>query len=264
MRRNLAAARLAILSQLEYRFNFLIAAALQPILSSAIEVALWSAIISGMGAATLGGYGREYYLAYALWATFVGRVTINWMYEFTMLDDIDTGRVNALLVRPISFYEFYLSQFLGYKAITAVASLLIPLFVCLIMKAPILPGRIPVVLAQLFFYLIFAHTLSFCVACFAFFLNRAQSFTGIKNLVIWVLSGELIPLDLYPEPFRTWLIHFPFASGVYIPVGYLTGRLNDTLFWQSWVSVATGILVVGSFGAWIWRQGLRMYTGTGA
>ena len=86
MRKNLAAARLAILSQLEYRINYLIDAIVQPVLSSAIEVILWMALLTGMGMNTLGGFGREYYLAYALWDTFVGRITANWMYDLIMLD----------------------------------------------------------------------------------------------------------------------------------------------------------------------------------
>jgi ABC-2 type transport system permease protein len=264
LRRNQAAARLAILSQLEYRINFLIDALVQPILTAAIEVTLWGAILTGMNQNSLGGFGREYYLAYAMWATFIGRTTANWMYEFTMLDEIDSGRVNAILVRPISFYEFYLAQFIGYKGFSAGVSLAVPLVMCWFMGLPVQYGRVPLMLLSLTYYLVFVHTLSFCVACMAFFLNRAQSFTGIKNLTIWVLAGELIPLDLYPEPFKTWLLHSPFASGVYIPVGYVTGRVSNELFQQSLVSVTAGIAVIGLFGAFLWRRGLRAYTGTGA
>lgn len=221
-------------------------------------------MLTGMGASSLGGFGREYYLAYALWATFVGRITINWMYEFTMMDDIDSGRINALLMRPISFYEFYLSQFVGYKSLAAITSIGFPLVACLLLKVPIQIARVPLMILHLGYFLLFAHTLSFCVACLAFFLNRAHSFTGIKNMAIWVLSGELIPLDLYPEPFRTWLLHSPFASGVYIPVGYVTGRVSETLFLQSWASVSIGILLTGVLGRWLWQRGLRAYSGTGA
>jgi ABC-2 type transport system permease protein len=264
LRRNLAAARLAVLSQLEYRINFTVDAVIQPILTSAIEVTLWMSILAGMSGETLGGFGREYYLAYALWANFMGRISVNWMYEFTMLDDIDTGKVNAILMRPISFYEFYLSQFVGYKLTVATASLWIPSVVCLIIGAPFHPERLPLMLALMICYLVFTHTLSFCVACMAFYMNRANALTGMKNLAIWVLAGELVPLDLYPEPLRSWLISLPFAAGVYLPVSYLTGRVGPEAMMNGFVSVAVGLVVVGAIAYSLWKTGVRNYAGTGA
>jgi ABC-2 type transport system permease protein len=264
LRKNLAAAKLAVLSQLEYRINFLIDAVVQPILSTVIEVTLWMAILTGMGTNSLGGFGREYYLAYALWATFVGRLTSNWMYEFMMLEAIDTGKVNSILVRPISFYEFWLSQFIGYKSVTALASLALPLGACLVLNAPVEVARLPLMLALVFYYLVFTYTLSFCISCFAFFLNRVQSFTVIKNLAIWVLAGELIPLDLYPEPLKSLLIHSPFAAGVYVPVGYVTGRIGAAVMLQSFVSVTLGLCALGAVAHFLWWRGIRAYTGTGA
>lgn len=237
---------------------------IQPMISTAIEVTLWYALLKGMGLDSLGGFGREYYLAYALWATFVGRVTTNWMYEFIMLEQIDTGKVNSFLVRPMSFYEFYLSQFMGYKLLAAGFSFLLPIAACLAFKAPMHLERLPAVALLLMFYLVFAHTISFCVACFAFFLNRAYSFTPMKNMLLWVLGGELIPLDLYPEPLRSILIHLPFASGIYIPVGYITGRVDGVLFAQSFISIAAGLAVFGVFAYGLWARGVRSYTGTGA
>ena len=242
----------------------MIDALLQPILSSAIEVTLWSAILGGVAGHSLGGFTRDSYLAYALWATFVGRLTINWMFEFTMMNDIESGGVNALLMRPISFYEYYLSQFVGYKLLTASISLIIPVAVCLSMGLPLVPSRLPMALGLALYYLIFVHTLSFSVATLAFFMNRAQSLTGVKNLAIWVLAGELIPLDLYPQPFRGWLEHLPFAAGVYVPVGYLTGRVPAELFWSTFTTVTVGIVALGLVARLLWMQGLKVYTGTGA
>lgn len=264
MRRNLAAARLAILNQIEYRINFAIDTFIQPLITTTIEVTLWMAIITGMGGGNLGGFPREYYLAYALWANFVGRVTTNWMYEFIMLNDIETGKVNAILVRPISFFEYYLSQFVGYKLVTALCSFVLPAGVCLALGAPMHLDRLPAMFAMLILFLVFAHTLSFCVATLAFRMNRASALTGMKNLALWVLAGELIPLDLYPEPLRTWLIHSPFAAGVYIPVGFVTGRFGYDLLLQGAVSVLLGLLFFGLLGRALWKSGVREYTGTGA
>lgn len=244
--------------------NFTVDAVVQPVLSAGVEVIMWSVIMAGLATDTLGGFGREYYLAYALWANFVGRVTTNWMYEFIMLDEIDTGKVNAVLVRPISYYEFFLSQFMGYKLFIAVISFSIPTLACYVLGAQLHYDRIPLMIAYCAYYLIFVHTVSFCVACLAFFLNRASSFTGIKNMAIWVLAGEMIPLDLYPEPLKSVMIHSPFASGVYVPVGFITGRFGYEFLWQSWLSVTAGIVIFGLFGRFLWRRGLHAYTGTGA
>lgn len=222
------------------------------------------AILTGMGTESLGGFGREYYLAYALWANFVGRIASNWMYEFTMVDEIDTGKVNALLVRPISFYEFYLSQFMGYKGLSIVVSFWIPVVTCKLFNAPMDLTRLPVMIALLVCYLIFTHTLSFCVACLAFHLNRTHSLTAMKNMAITVLSGELIPLDLFPEFFKKILLSLPFSAGVYMPVAYVTGRIDHAMVMQGFVSIAMGMVIMGLIAIATWRLSIRAYTGTGA
>ena len=65
---------MAIVSQLEYRFNLFVDACLQPILLCISEVALWTAIFRGGGIESLNGFSKEYYLAYALWAAFFARI----------------------------------------------------------------------------------------------------------------------------------------------------------------------------------------------
>ena len=244
--------------------NFIVDALVQPVITASIEAMLWSAIIAGIAGQTLGGFGREYYLGYALWANFLGRVTTNWMYEFNMHSDIETGQINSILMRPISFYGYYLAQFMGYKVFVAACSFMIPITACWMIGASMNVARLPLVLLLVIYFLVFVHTLSFCVACMTFFINRASSLTGIKNITMWILAGELIPLDLYPEPFRSWLIYLPFSAGVYIPVGYITGRFGSEVVWQSFASVTVGLVVVGALAKIMWRRGLQAYTGTGA
>src|SRR4051812_23467450 len=110
LRRNLGFAKLAIVSNLEYRVNYLIDALLQPIITTGIELTLWYAIFKTSNSPTIGGFTREYYLSYALWAAFAARISVSWMYEFRMIEEIESGSVNSLIVRPMSFYEYYLSQ----------------------------------------------------------------------------------------------------------------------------------------------------------
>jgi len=263
-RKNRAAAKLAILSQLEYRLNFFIDAYFQPLITTTVEVTLWYGIWSQGDFTTLNGFGLDSYLSYALWATFVARVTTNWMYESMMAEDIESGKINAILLRPYSFYSFYLSQFMGYKTFVMLGTLGIPLAAAYLFDLPVTFSRLPLVFVLLFFYLIFVHTVSFFVASFGFFMTRVHSLTTGKNIVLWVLSGELFPLDLIPDPYRQWAIASPFASGAYVPVAYMTGRVEVDAVWRAFVSVAVGLLVMGGAAMMMWSGGVRRYAGTGA
>lgn len=264
LRRNLAFAKLAIVSNLEYRLNYFVDAVLQPTITTGIEMLLWFAVFAGAATAEIAGFGREYYLSYALWGAFFARICTSWMYEYRMIQEIDTGTINSLLTRPMSYYEYYFSQLMGYKFITTLVSMLVPLMVVLIFDLPTHFKRLPLAFALEFYYLILVHSISFVVASSAFYLNKVYAFTGAKNLALWFFTGELFPLDLMPEPIRSTIIALPFSAGVYVPVGYITGRLDVSAVWQSFMSVTVAIVIVNLVGAVIWRKGLKVYAGTGA
>jgi ABC-2 type transport system permease protein len=172
--------------------------------------------------------------------------------------------VNGLLARPVSFFEYYLSQFMGYKLVTSAISLLFPMLVVAYYGLPTDFSRLPGTIALVFYYLFLVHTMSFCVAALAFRLNKTYAFTMAKNLGLWLFSGELFPLDLLPAGWKSLLLALPFANSVYIPVAYLTHRAGPDLLWQGFFSTTWGLLVFGALAAYLWRSGLKVYTGTGA
>jgi ABC-2 type transport system permease protein len=186
------------------------------------------------------------------------------MYEWNMIDSVETGAVNAVLVRPISFYSFWLGQFLGYKLLTSSFSLAVPLLVCWAMKLPVQIERLPLALLLVLFYLIFVHTIAVIMASMAFFFNRVHHVTVAKNITLWMLGGEFFPLDILPESLREFIIALPFSSAVFRPVGYLTGRLSTEQLGEGFVSIAIGQIILGSVAFVLWRAGRRRYSGTGA
>lgn len=237
---------------------------MQPVIAALIEVALWMAIFHASGSETFGGFTREYYLSYALWAAFFARISATWMYEFRMIDEIDTGSVNSILARPISFYEYYLAQFMGYKFITAGFSLLIPVVASLFFHGTTDLTRLPLALALSIYYLFLVHTISFTIASCGFFFNRVHSFTVAKNISLWMLSGELFPLDLVPQPVRGVILNLPFSNGAFVPVGYLTGRIDVAQVMHGFLTTTVGLLVMSVVANRVWRAGRLRYSGTGA
>ena len=225
---------------------------------------LWFAVFKGAGTESIAGFGQAYYLSYALWGAFFARIATSWMYEFRMVEDVSSGAINVYLVRPMSFYEYYLSQLLGYKFVTTMISLLVPLLAATVFDLPTIVTRIPLAILLCFFYLILVHTISFIISTFAFHLTKVSSFTVAKNLLFWILMGENFPLDLLPEPFKSILITLPFSSGVYLPVGYITGRIPIDYIYQGFVSIGLSLVVLNLIAAYLWKKGMRSYVGTGA
>ena len=237
---------------------------MQPLVTGLIELTLWTAIFASAQTTLIAGFPKESYLAYVLWTAFVTRITTNWMYESRMIEEIDKGSINGLLVRPMSFFEYYLSQLLGYKFITSSLSFLIPLVAVSYFGLPTVYSKLPLALLLIAYYLVFVHTLSFFIATLAFQLNRVYSLTIAKNLALWIFTGELFPLDILPEPYRSILIQLPFANAVFIPVGYLTGRVPLEMVCHGFATTTYGLIVMGALSALTWKWGLSKYSGHGA
>lgn len=261
-------ARLAIKQALEYRVNFVTDALIQPLLTAGIEVLLWMAVFKSLSTnetnPTLAGFGREAYLCYAVWASFVGRVAASWMYEFRMIQEIETGTLNGLLCRPVSFSHYYLSQLLGYKLLTTFASILIPMSINFLFDVGIKWERLFPAMTMVMLYMVLVHYMSLAICSLSFFLTRVGSFTVAKNLTIWLLSGELFPLDIAPPFVKELLLSLPFSSAVYVPVGFLTGRIGWDGYWRGAFNVLWGLALVYAISQMLWRQGLKRYSGTGA
>ncbi len=260
----LACAQLAALQQLEYRFNLIADTMIQPLIVSLVEMTIWLAFFASTGQSTLAGFGRESYLAYALWAAFISRVSTSWMYESMMIEEVESGSINSILVRPITFFEYYLGQLMGYKVLTTSISLMAPIAACLIFQLPVDLLKLPLALTLVFYFLILVHIFSIVIASLGFFFTRVHHLTVAKNITLWMLTGEFFPLDIAPEPFRSILIALPFSSAVFRPVGYMTGRLPIETIWNGFFSVTCGILVVAPIAAYMWNTGRKRYSGTGA
>lgn len=255
---------MAIAANVEYRFNYFVDAIAQPAVTVVIEILLWTAVFRSAGSTTINGFDLNHYLAYAMWGAFFARIAASWMYEYRMIDEIESGTINSVITRPMNFYEYYFSQLMGYKVVTTVVSFLIPLTASLILPWPVDLTRLPLAIALVFYFLILVHSISFCVSCCAFFLNRIHAFTMAKNLMLWIVTGEIVPLDLIPSPAREWIMALPFASGVYLPVGYLTGRVEAPAVMNGFISVTLGLVFFNAIGFMLWHRGLRTYSGTGA
>lgn len=263
LKRNLAYIKLGIIAKAQYRANLLVGVIALPVIAFGVECAFWLGVFQNSGHATIGGFTAKQYVTYLLWLM-LQLGAANWRFERTMIMEINSGAVNALLVRPTTFFEYHLGQLLGHKLITMLLMLPLILFIAWWWQLPLYWERLAPAILLGFCYLVMLHTLNFAICSMAFFFDHVYSLNTTKNMIIWFLVGELFPLDLLPSPLREWVIALPFSCGIYLPASYISGRISQEAFLQGFGSVALGLVFFAILGRLIWRQGLRTYSGTGA
>jgi ABC-2 type transport system permease protein len=251
-------------SHLQYRLNFLADVLIQPLITAGVEWVLWRALFVSNQLKSLGDFPAESYYVYAILSGFFSRVGSNWMYEFRMIEEVESGNINQIMIRPMSFYSYYWSQFFTYKLMTILFSLWIPLAVAFTMGWPLHFSRLPWILMSMSLYLWLIYSLSFMMSLLAFKLTKVSSFTVAKNLALWLLSGELFPLDLLPSAVRDVFLQLPFCHAVYIPVAYLTGRIDTLLFYTATAKLVVWCLVFWWVSQKLWSYMVKDYTGTAA
>lgn len=263
LKRNLACIRLGVSTRIAYPIDFVMAIVVIPLFYFFVEAAFWTGLIKASGKPLLAGFPIAYYLGYFLWFT-LQLGCVNWRFERAMISEINSGAVNAILLRPSSFYEYHLGFLLGQKFITAVVMTPVIFLIAQIWNLPFHLERLPLALLMGFSYVILLFSFHFAVASMAFFFDHVYSLNNTKNMLIWFLTGELMPLDLLPSPIREWVIALPFSCGIYLPAAYLSGRISTDVFMQGFLSLAIGGILFGLLARTIWQRGLRRYGGTGA
>lgn len=114
--------------------------------------------------------------------------------------------------------------------------------------------------------LVMVFTLRFLIqytfAMMAFWTERASSIEQCWHLFYQFLSGLIAPLEVFPDVVRNLVLITPFPYLVHFPSAILTGLP---------VNIPQGFLVMFAWCAffyfcnrWLWKKGLKQYSGMGA
>lgn len=118
-----------------------------------VEAAFWTGLIEASGSELLGGFPTSYYIGYFLYLV-LQLGSINWRFERVMIAEINSGAVNALLLRPSSFYEYHMGQLLGQKLITASVMAPVIVLIAKIWDLPFHTERLPLAILMGICYVI--------------------------------------------------------------------------------------------------------------
>jgi ABC-2 type transport system permease protein len=238
------------------------------------ELILW--VLSGslplilmgvwMQAAATGQFGLSAidFARYFLAAFIVRQFTVVWViWEFER--EIVEGKLSFRLLQPLDpLWHHFGSHFAERFARLPFAIGLVVLFFCLYPQAFWLPSltTFAVFLCLICFGFALRFLMQYTLAMFAFWTERASALEEFWFLFYLFLSGMIAPLEVFPPLVREIALWTPFPYLINFPASFLVGLPVD---------LGRGLLVMtgwtGLFwllNRWLWRNGLKQYSGMGA
>jgi ABC-2 type transport system permease protein len=256
----LATLKNGVQDAMAYRIEFLFEILGSAFVPAAIQGILWYGLFKMGGATEIAGMTYSDMIHYTLISVLFSQVR-GGDHDFELQEMIRTGQLSNYLLRPAGVVEFIY--------IRGVAPRLFIAFLCVLagmaigLKLGFSPLRmIGSMLLALMGNLIH-YQMGAALATTAFLWEEAYSVLMVKNMVVSFLSGELIPLNLFPVSMQWVWRSTPFYLYVYGPTQYALGHWSHTEFF---FHLGVGCMWILAFWLVIrvtWTLGIKRYLSLG-
>ncbi len=219
-----------------------------------------------MEAATGGKFALDtlqfvrYFLAVFIVRQFIP-VWVIWDFEREVIE----GKLSPKLLQPIDPVWHHVAEHISERFARMPFTLgSILLFFVLYPQAFWLPklGNVLLFLIAAVIAFVLRFLIQYTLAMFAFWTERASALEGLCFLPYTFLSGITAPLEVFPELVRQIVLWTPFPYLIHFPASLLVGLPVDfgrgLLVMLAWVAIFLGL------NRWLWRLGLKQYSGMGA
>lgn len=202
----------------------------------------------------------QYFLAVFL----VRQFTVVWViWEFER--EVVEGKLSPYLLQPVDpVWRHFFSHIAERFARLPFALVLVGLFLVLYPQAAWWPSLGNGVLALLAIILAFAlrFLMQYTFALLAFWTERVVALEQFWFLLYIFLSGMAAPLTLFPDLVRAVVQWTPFPYLIYFPASLLTNQADHIV--QGFAAMGLWGIAFLALNRWLWRRGLRQYSGMGA
>jgi ABC-2 type transport system permease protein len=222
-----------------------------------VSLALWSAVAESV---PVGRFDQKSFVAYFL-ATIVVRQLCGAWVVWELIQEIKSGALTSRLLKPIHPLVVYSAD--NIAAIPLRALFAAPLALIGITSGgtalPHEPHRVVALFLSLFGAWFITFFVMVIIGCLSFFMESSASIFDIWIACFMILSGYLVPLELFPSWVRGVAEVLPFRYTLGFPVEILIGMSSDA-------AIARGLVIQLAYGCGsaamalaLWRSGVRRF-----
>ena len=263
--------RASVITALEYKANSMVG--LFAILSGLlVEYLIWSMVYSSentgqtiQGITTQWSFNRL--IAYIFLSMIIGQLKSSWVTSHEMIMQIRQGFMNQYIVKPLSFFSYHLMNFIGTNILYYVPYSLLIFFSPFIFNDIIFINsiQIPFFLLALIMSIYLSYSIYFFMVCFAFWFGEVRALLAAYNISMFVLAGQIIPLDFFPEVYNQIINYTPIPYLIKFPVDIAMATQINLFHWLYLLLIGLFWCVVMRFlSSLLYNFGIRRYEAYGA
>lgn len=255
MKRYLAYTKQAFLANSAFRFDTFMG-----ILDTCLKVfifwCIYRALYGGNGSVD----GITFEMVMTNFILSIGLSTAFTMDENYLPYRIGNGSIGNELLKPASVRGILLASDLGnicFKLLFQFLPALLLAIAAVGMTGPASPMAVFVFLVSVGLGFLVLWNLNFIVQTFGFWIINVWSVNTIKNVIVNVLSGTMIPLWFLPSWMEGLINLTPFSSIYFIPVQIYLGNAAGMELLEMLIKQVVWIIILYLIGEILWQQGVK-------
>ena len=209
----------------------------------------------------------QYITTYFVLLSLVSMLSSAWLSMF-MADTIRDGRLNVWLARPGSFLYEMAANNIAEKAVKLV--ILVPMIAIFAwfmrdsLTLGVAPWRWGALLVSTLMAALIFFWIDVAMGSLGFWLEDISGLEWGRSLLTRLITGQMIPLVLFPAWMQGFLHVQPFRYTVSFPLEIVVSNLSaqEVVTGLGVQALWTALFVIG--GLSLWRRGLRSYAAVGA
>jgi ABC-2 type transport system permease protein len=252
--------RIGFLDAVAYRAELLVW-----MLATTMPLVMLALFTTVAASGPIGRYGQPELIAYFLATFIVRQLTGSWVF-YEMCFEVRNGTLAMRLLRPVHPLFAYAAENLAALPMRFLVSLPVAAIALAWVGGRAVthaPAMWVLFAASILGAWLITLSVNFAIGCLAFFVESSMKLMDTWLVFFFVLSGYLIPVDLFPPGVRAAVDWLPFRYQIGLPVELMTGAHGTahalSLLGRQWAWVAIGFVTTSV----LWRTGLRRFAAYG-